>query len=279
MYNIGTVVVIKTIKPTYYNMENITVNVFTCCDGIYKDFIPLFILSNLYHNEECFVEISVDTLNYKPIQTSISMLKQKYPNRFLIREVDFKGVTVDGTLYQTSPNTVRFYVEPEIKSNYVYISDIDIIVLVKNFHEQHITHMSNSSLPYSNIVRPFKDNSLKRLTGLHFTPYNNYYPIPEFNDLCKLNLLSYDEPFLYELVKKRHSNFKYDETFRPVHGIHASLNREPTGQLNWELPRWKQEWISFTNDEYFKKIEPTFTDLIKKTITKINNYYNESNNL
>jgi len=254
-------------------MENLKVNVFTCCNGIYKDFIPLFILSNLYHNDECFVEIGVDVLNYKPIQTSVSMLKQKYPNRFLIREVDFKGVTVDDKLYRTSPNTVRFYLEPKVKLNYVYISDIDIIVLVKNFHEQHITNMINTSLPYSNIVRQFKDDSLKRLSGLHFTPYENYYPIPEFNDLCKLNLLSYDEQFLYELVKKRYSDFKYDETFRPVHGIHTSLNRNPTDKLGWGIPKWKEQWLEFSNTEYFKRIEPTFTNSIKNIIKIINDSY------
>lgn len=256
-------------------MKNLTVNVFTCCNGIYKDFIPLFILSNLYHNDECFVEIGVDDINYEPIQESIKRLNEIYPNRFLIREVDFKGVTVDGKTYGTAPNTVRFYLEPHTKTKYVYISDIDIILLTKDFHNQHIKNMSNTGLPYSNIVRPFKEGGNKRLTGLHFTPYNNYYPIPNFDDLVKSNLLSHDEPFLYKLVKKRHNKFKYDETFRPVHGIHSSPNRKPSlkGSLNWGLPRWEKEWKLFYESDLFKTIEPTFTNKIKEIIAIINSEY------
>ena len=56
-----------------------TTNIFTCCNKHYKDFIPIFILSHLYFNESCFVEIGVDDLDYLPIQNSLEIL-QKYYN-------------------------------------------------------------------------------------------------------------------------------------------------------------------------------------------------------
>jgi hypothetical protein len=256
-------------------MENLKVNVFTCCNGIYKDFIPLFILSNLYHNDECFVEIGVDVINYKPIQTSICMLKQKYPNRFLIRQVDFGGPTIDDKFYNTSPNTVRFYVVPKTLSKYIYISDIDIIVLEKNFHELHINNMLENNLSYSNTVRKTNDKKTneKKLSGLHFSPYENYYPIPDFTDVIKKGYLSIDEVFLYKLVGKRYPNFNEDLTYRPVHGIHTSINRNPKDKLGWGLGEWKEEWLEFSNSEYFKRIEPTFADSIKNIIKIINDYY------
>ena len=39
--------------------------------------------------------------------------------------------------------------------------------------------MSNNNQPYSNMVRKIKDKKTnqKKLSGLHFTPYKNYYPM------------------------------------------------------------------------------------------------------
>jgi hypothetical protein len=129
--------------------------------------------------------------------------------------------------------------------------------------------MEKTKLPYSNIVRPSKN----RLSGLHFTKYSNYYPIPEYGDLCEKGLLKHDEVFLYEIVKKRHPKFNYDETFRPVHGIHVSLNREPNGKLGWGMNGWKDRWVDFRKSEVFLLLEPTFTEMIKNKIKIIDNFY------
>jgi hypothetical protein len=39
------------------------INFYTCCNKIYNNFIPLFILSNLYHNENCYVEVGTDDVS------------------------------------------------------------------------------------------------------------------------------------------------------------------------------------------------------------------------
>lgn len=250
-------------------MINNKLNIFTCCDGIYKDFIPLFILSNLYHNDDCFVEIGVDDVNYPEIKDSLKILENLYKNKFTLYNVKFGGQKVNGKLYNCISNTVRFFTTPKIKTDYVYISDIDIINLQKNFIDIHIKNMDRTGLPYSNIVRP----SSNRLSGLHFTPYENYYPIPNYIDLCEKNILTHDEVFLYELVKKRYPNFNFEETFRPVHGIHVSLNREPEGKLGWGMSGWKNQWIEFRKSNVFLTIESSFSNTIKNKIKIIDEYY------
>ena len=37
---------------------NQEINFYTCCNKVYNNFIPTFILSNLYHNENSSVELS-----------------------------------------------------------------------------------------------------------------------------------------------------------------------------------------------------------------------------
>lgn len=252
----------------------IKTNFFTTCNGEYKNFIPIFILSHLYHNNDCHVEIGVD--NIDPILNfSIDILNEEYKDKFKIKKINLNYLELEGKKYKSIQNTFRFFRVPDIKSEYVYISDIDIICLQKNLTDLHIKDMVDKSLPYSNIVRPKKEDNQtnRRLTGLHFTPYDNYYPIPEIKDLCDKGLLNHDEVFLYELVKKRFPDFNETNTFRPVHGIHVSPNREPTGTMNWGMPKWKKEWTEFRNSDIFKKIEKTFTKYIKDKIKIIDEYY------
>ena len=54
----------------------IKTNFFTACNGIYKEFIPLFILSHLYHNENCFVEIGVDSMLKPEILKRLQILNK-----------------------------------------------------------------------------------------------------------------------------------------------------------------------------------------------------------
>ena len=89
----------------------IRTNFFTACNGIYKEFIPLFILSHLYHNENCFVEIGVDSMLKPEILKSLKILNNLYPNKFAIHIVDFGPIKVDGVRYSSIPNTIRFRIQ------------------------------------------------------------------------------------------------------------------------------------------------------------------------
>lgn len=260
-------------------MKN-NINFYTCCNNKYCDFIPLFVFSNLYNNKNSFVEVGYQGIDSKIINNYESVLKDIFGYRFLLKEIDMEYVTVKNhelnieKKFKTIPNTVRFIVPPEIITDYVYISDIDIITLDENILDIHIKNMNDNNLKYSNIVRQSTNpESLKRLSGLHFTPYENYYPIPNHFDLCESGYLNHDEAFLYEIIKKRYPEFNYDLTFRPVHGIHVSPNREPTGEMNWGMNRWGKEWEIFRKTNEFLEVEKHLSEYVKDKIKTIDNYY------
>lgn len=243
-------------------MNEIELNVFTCCDDNYMDFIPLFVVSNLYHVENCFVEVGIKTNNYDFINNTKALLNKIYPNKFLIYKLNRD--------YDCITSSIRFISEPIIKSKYVYISDIDIVTLDSDILKCHLDIMKEHNLPYSNIIR---DNT-QRLTGLHFTPYENYYPIQEYDDLS--HWLRVDEIFLYHLIKKRFPNLENTNKIRPVHGIHMSPNRDPHDtKLGWSLKtNWKKHgWNNLINSYEFSIIQNSLSDRIKKGIDIINKVY------
>ena len=95
--------------------------VFTCCNGLYKSFIPLFI-SSLLHNEESDVvcEVGVDEVT-EEIRELVEVLGGLYGGRFLVRRVDFSSGVAAGS--------VRYLNEPRMKSEWVYVTDVDMIFL------------------------------------------------------------------------------------------------------------------------------------------------------
>ena len=252
-------------------MNEIELNIFTCCDDNYIDFIPLFVVSNLYHIENCFVEVGIKTNDLNSIKKTELLLNTVCPNKFLIHRLDNE--------FGFSTSTIRFIKEPITKSKYVYISDIDIVTLDSTIVSTHLNIMEKHNLPYSNIIR---DNTNGyRLTGLHFTPYENYYPIQDYTDLNYL--LNHDEVFLYHLMQKRFPDVKNNNKLRPVHGIHMSPNRDPLHEkLGWGLNRLnydgtnrKEAWKKFEKSYEFKSIYPHLSERLMENISIINRYYDE----
>jgi hypothetical protein len=264
----------------------IKTNFFTVCNGTYKDFIPIFILSHLYHNDDCFVEVGVDSKLDPQILEGLEILDRFYPNKFNTYTVDFGPLKIGDKSYNSAPNTIRFLTEPKIISEYVYISDVDIICLQKDLSSIHIDNMKKLNLPYSNIVRPTKTifksfngfTSHRRLSGLHFTKYDSYYPIPKYDDLCERGILNNDEVFLYEIVKKKYPIFNCKNDYRPVHGIHVSPNRNPTGGLNWGMSGWSSQWKEFKSSYEFVTLVPALTDIVKEKIKIIDDFYDNQDN-
>lgn len=245
---------------------------FTCCDKNYEDFIPIFLHSILYNNKNVDIEIGVEDLNQDiKILNSIDYIKKIYKNsKIKLKIVNFNSIKIKNKEYKMCPNVVRFIETPTIKNDFVYICDIDIITLQKNITEIHIKDMMKTGLNYSNIVRPNSDIINRRLTGLHFTKWDSYYPIPNFEDIAKNGWLNHDEVFLYFLVKK--NNIISDTNiFRPVHGIHISPNRK--NPLDWGLKKWKKEWLEYRKSKDFLYIEKLFSSKLINYINKIDNFY------
>lgn len=255
---------------------------FTCCNKKYEYFIPIFIHSIIYHNDNVDVEIGIESDNISlELQKILNYFNIKYPKTNIsIYKVNFDKITIDGRVYSKCPNVVRFINTPNIKNEYVYICDVDIITLQKNIIQIHIDDMKKTGLSYSNIVRPLisEDENLKMLTGLHFTKWDAYYPIPNYTDLILKNMLNYDESFLYNLVKKNNSILE-THNFRPVHGIHASSNRIIGNELGWGLKKWRKEWEFYRNSNEFKDIEGLFNNQIKAIIKMIDNEYMKNENI
>lgn len=244
---------------------------FTCCNKQYEDFIPIFLHSILYHND-VDVEIGVEDTHLDiNSQKSIDYIKELYPNNKIeIRIADFKPLKMNDLTYSKCPNVIRFIETPKIKNQFVYICDIDIITLQKNIQQIHIDDMNDTGLNYSNIVRPNDNIENKRLSGLHFSKWDNYYPIPNFEDIASKGLLNLDEVFLYHLVKKK-NYINETHTFRPVHGIHISPNRiEPS---TWGLGKWKPEWQLYRKSAEFLQLEKYFSEKILQYVKIIDEYY------
>lgn len=246
-------------------MNEVKLNIFTWCDENYADFIPLFVVSNLYYVKDCVVEVCLDTDNQSIINKTTSLLNEIYPNKFLIRNVK----ALDGF----GKAAIRFVIEPQIVTKYVYISDIDIVTLQSNLIEYHLGLMQENNLPYSNVIQGDPRN--KRLSGLHFTPYENYYPISEYDYNSKI--VSDDRRLLYHLVEKRFPNIHENKnTIRPVHGIHMSPNRDPHAEkVGWALKAgWKRNgWIDLVSSKEFNIVYPHLSDRLKNSIDIVNKTY------
>ncbi|MFM2010397.1 MAG: hypothetical protein RLZZ479_788 [Bacteroidota bacterium] len=251
-----------------------TLNIYTCCNKSYNNFIPLFVFSHLYHNPTAFIEIGYDDELSEETQKAISYISKIFPNRFLINKIEVGVIIHKKNKITCVPNLSRFIIEPTVKSKYIYISDIDIICLQKDLLSLHVKDMEKTGLPYSNIVRKVADENqqYRRLTGLHFSLWDNYYPLPPYADLIEKRLHNHDEVFLYELVKKRFSYFDYENEYRPVHGIHISLNREPIGKINWGITEWADEWVIFRNTSEFKEFEKYLGQFLIEKINTIDKY-------
>jgi hypothetical protein len=254
---------------------------FTCCDIKYQDFVPFFISSVLKSNSDSVVEVGVEDIKYSNnFQLSIKYLKDLYGDKFLLREVKFGDRDINEKSFKVCPNVVRFIEEPILKNDYVYISDVDIIILDNNITDIHLNNMRRTGLNYSNILRPNK----KKLTGLHFSKWDNYYPIGNIDDLA--SILNFDEVFLYYFVGRKNNIIEKiqgkADTFRPVHGIHISPNRTVYPSLDsfgFVKPGWGidendnfHKWKLYRETEEFKVLESLTSYFMKENFVKIDSF-------
>ena len=132
-------------------------------------------------------------------------------------------------------NSYRFLLQPFLRSEFVYIGDVDVL-LTENVLQKHQSFV-DSSLPYYNCIRP----GTHRLTGLHLARYDHLYPLdPVVWDYSQLN----DEEILYKIYELR-GCLCQDELVelrlslgRPICGLHMSVNRLPFS-ANCESASWE----------------------------------------
>ena len=195
-----------------------TVLFFTSATGIYAAFVIPYIYFASIHNKNASFEILVDDENSFEIDNLDALKFLRLKCEINIRSIPKDFINIKNI------NSLRFVVEPTLRAEYVYIGDVDILITRDIFlmHE----HVFHAGLPYSNMPRPCGT----RLSGLHFTRYDAYYPIGDIKGL--ISEINDDEILLFNIIKGRgliYDNFVYANTvkIRPTCGLHMSINRLP----------------------------------------------------
>ena len=215
------------------------------------------------------IGVNINKLNNNE-EKALDYLREKYYYSKIKIKYNFFIKNKTGTYYNNIKllsNSVRFISEPTIKNKYVYMTDVDIFIFKDNFFINLIDDMKRKKNRYSNLVRP---NST-HLTGLHFTEYEAYYPIPK-QEKYDIN----DEVLLYNIVKSKGIKMDMLTSYRPNPGIHASPSRSHVsniGYMGWLAENYKIDWITYCRSEDFKFIYPLLDKFILHQISKLNDYY------
>lgn len=236
--------------------------VYTFANSRHFMFVAPFVFFALRSNPGVFVEVCVDSVEdyLKHHDREFYMLRALLGGGFEIRQSE---VYAPGKML---PHTMRFIEAPRHYRRYTYITDVDIPIAVEGFARQHLDHMAKIGLPYSNTVRP----GTSRLTGLHFTETDAMFPIPGISDidLAKRN----DEEVLYEIMTRKGLGVPTDQ-FRPVHGVHFSLNRPTPLAKDGSGIGWtnRSQWRDFKRlaqgvefDALWLVLSPEFKDMVNR---------------
>jgi hypothetical protein len=221
-----------------------SLTVFSVANLNYEPFVVPYIASVLTHNSNAIAEVGViDAEAYFARHgKAMKFLAERFPReRWKVRTADFG---------KTSPNALRFLEQPTLQSDYVYIGDIDILVL-EEIAPFHMAEMAATGLPYSNMRRRREE----LLTGLHFSRWDAMYPhaaLPEGT------IIRSDEQLICSLmVAKGFALPPMERRIRPLHGFHLSPNRSPTA-LAWGLgrPELVDSYVQFRRGEMWRNLVP-----------------------
>ena len=246
---------------------------YTCANERYHDFAPLYACSVLWAFPPARVEFGVEgRLSFETVHGgAVDVLREQYGQD----KISYSAVPwrqADGR--NIVPNTVRFITPPKTEAAYVYIGDIDIIFLDRSFPTGHFEFMARKGLPYSNSVRP----GTKRMSGLHFTLSNAYYPIPDLSDI-ELAVMN-DEEVLYEICRRRNLKIQDQTWYRPSHGIHVSPNRSIRGSSvsgaeapGWGLGSHEEAYKAFIGSDAMIELRPYLSERVRGYLDQIDAEY------
>lgn len=267
---------IYNLKLNDYSKNN-RILIYTCCDEEYSHYIPIFcnllLRADKYFRIDIEIGVSLNKLSNNE-EKALQYLKDKYNNSKILIKYNFFKQFKKFASYKNKKmpiNCVRFISKTKIKNKYIYIIDIDLLILKKNFYIYLIDDMIKRKSCYSNIVR----SSNNALSGLHFILYDKYYPIPKQKEY---NIV--DENLLYNIVKSKGIIIDNKTQFRPVFGIHPSPSRpkvEENKLPGWNAENYKKEWIEYINSSDFIFIKPLLHNSIKKKILLLNEFYEIKN--
>lgn len=230
---------------------------YTCVNKKYYPFAIIYPIFALAFNDNSLVEIGVEDYDYfySIYKDIIEYYKKKYNDKIFFHNVKFYD--------KIMPNSIRFISKPYYKTKYVYIGDVDILIL-ENILNFHINNIKNNKLDFSNHRRINTNN----LTGLHFIEYDKMYPIsiPKNIDIYKVS----DEELLYHMmVNKGYKITDITDTNHPIHGYHVSyFSRLPLKTITTKdkeakkIPAWtidKEIAKKYENIRFSKKITDIYS--------------------
>ena len=206
---------------------------YTYANKRYHPFAALYPLFALVSNPRSIVEICLSeprgfVRSYSGI---IDFYANTFPGRVLYTFIDPCDIF---------SNSLRFLVQPQSRAQYVYIGDVDILLLEKNILDWHLRHIQEYNLDFSNVVR----EGAEELTGLHFIEYDAMFPVQVVDEIDLRS--TRDEVLLYKLMSWKGLKIPSvtDLTHRPVHGLHISFFSRPlfptltTGDRLAAYPTW-----------------------------------------
>jgi len=207
---------------------------YTSATGWYLPFFPLYVYFAHQSNPGCSFEFIVDSANDVELNYSLVL---DYLRRDRGIQISFRNKN-EASVQPSMENTLRFVLPPQQVAEFVYIGDIDILIIENVMHRHGAVF--DAGLPYSNVIRP----GTKKLTGLHLTKYDAYFPLSDVDKI--VSTYSNDEEVLYRIVErsgklKRQPEIDGIGVGRPQHGIHMSLNRIPF--MDWAMRvDWGISW-------------------------------------
>ncbi|MFM5248157.1 hypothetical protein, partial [Aeromonas caviae] len=182
--------------------------IYTYTDEKYSIFAVPYVFFALKHNPSACVEICFDNLLdfLDKNKNALAVLEKEFPGKYHFRQATISKSS--GVI----PNTIRFIDPPELKSEYLYIGDIDLLIF-DDIMKVHTELMNDSGLSYSNIIR--KNTVLTntpRLSGLHFCRFDDYFPLPDLSDIDLTT--ANDEFVLYEIMRRKGVKLSTDFNLR-----------------------------------------------------------------
>ena len=153
------------------------------------------------------------------------------------------------------PHSVRFLFEPSVRTDYVYITDVDFIMLERDFLELYLNDMDRTGYDFANEVR----HRTKRLTGLHFTKWEAYYPVD--SAFVPMAATHGDEDLLYKIVDSRAAFDPNLLKFRVYPGLHISPNMQRS------YYEYIDAAVAFFNSPVWQEISPLVAPDIHDAIT------------
>jgi hypothetical protein len=238
--------------------------VLTAATGYYHVFVLPYVASYHFFNPDSRFEFFVDD-------------PEEFESQYCEGLKILRNRLGEENLIISSPNTdhlhpnhhqavPRFFQTPTVETEFIYIGDVDVLILDSMITGQHEMNMERNNLPFSNVLRD-EDPAHEvrpRLTGLHFSKYEAYFPLPleEINPEDQIEL---DEFALYELVKAKIGDFQIEHRFRPPHGFHFSdkldyWNRGSSRQVGLHLS-YLPNYQLLRETEYWKEIRGCFSQI------------------